>query len=178
MASELKRKRGPTDILEQSKRSKSVKIKPESPNPKNILANLPPSALDAALNPPFNTLELVAIDAPSSKSSELPESEVEEVDGVDDNEEEDPKKNEQKPKKKKLTKEQKEAKRQKRENKIRRKAGQNARKRERQLAAAPWKVAESIGGRLIDADPVFTEDEKYGNSFSIQEFVAHFKFSS
>jgi NET1-associated nuclear protein 1 (U3 small nucleolar RNA-associated protein 17) len=32
-----------------------------------------------------------------------------------------------------------------------------------------WKVSESIGGRMIDVDPVFTRDEKYAISSLSQE---------
>ena len=134
MASALKRKRGPGEEVETLKRAKSVK---DSKNPL-----LPQGGWEAAFNPPPKTKELVqtnGINGDGVHTEEEPRS-SEAVDNDAFVKESEPKKNDEKRQKK------------------------HKRKLLKKVLAATepnlWTLSEPIGGRQINVDPVFTEDEK------------------
>ena len=138
MASALKRKRGPGEVLETPKRAKSVKeIENTLPIPQ-----LSQGGWDVAFNPPPKTKELIqtnGINGDGTHTEERSDS-PEAVDYEVFVEEPEFRLEEKKQKNKK-------------EKKLLKKV----------LSATEpdlWKLSEPIGGRQINVDPVFTDDEK------------------
>jgi NET1-associated nuclear protein 1 (U3 small nucleolar RNA-associated protein 17) len=137
MASALKRKRGDVDVIDATKRAKSLN---------NSQDFLPTSKLtgkvgwDAAFNPPPNTKELVQTNGINGDDAEsqrdLDSSDAEDFeDFVEEG-------------RKGLAEEERQKSQVRQEARIRR-------------FPYAWKLSESIGGRMIDVDPVFTQDERY-----------------
>lgn len=147
MASALKRKRGPVEILETPKRAKSVKSSQESlPTPKLSQE----TGWEAAFKTSTKPKELVQTNGINGDviNGQREINSVEAIDFEDFVENERKQKDEQT----RLKKEEKALK--------------------RAVTRKPeevWKVSESIGGRMIDVDPVFTQDEKYAISSLSQE---------
>jgi NET1-associated nuclear protein 1 (U3 small nucleolar RNA-associated protein 17) len=153
MASALKRKRGPGEDVDTPKRSKSVK-EISNPLPTPQIAQV--TGWDAAFNPPAQTKELITtngINGDASYSQERPTSpdalDYEEYENLLRTEEQ----SSQKSRKSKKPTKQPEGRQTKEERKLLKKV----------LAtndSNTWKLSEPIGGRQINADPVFTADEK------------------
>lgn len=147
MASALKRKRGLVEILETPKRAKSVKSSQESlPTPKLSQE----TGWEAAFKTSTKPKELVQTNGINGDviNGQREINSVEAIDFEDFVENERKQKDEQT----RLKKEEKALK--------------------RAVTRKPeevWKVSESIGGRMIDVDPVFTRDEKYAISSLSQE---------
>ncbi|PVH81511.1 WD repeat-containing protein-like protein [Cadophora sp. DSE1049] len=166
MASLLKRKRAPVELLDTPKRSKSVKTTSGTPlrNP-----NQNP-AWEAAFDPPPAT-ELVKVNTPNGDSKEVngrpqsPES-VDYEDFVANGSKENNvvggssgRKKKRKGRGDKPTPEQK--------VKFSKKQSQSRSELPalvstfKKTGKEPWKLSTSIGGRMINADPIFTRDEKF-----------------
>jgi len=135
MASALKRKRGPVEVLDTPKRSKSVKS--ETPNPLQKLGS-EKVGWEAAFGTLDSKKELVQT---NGKIGDISDSEGEHSDSsealdYDALQEKDSLAN-----------------------------GLDASTRKRALKgqehSKTWKLSESIGGRMINVDPAFTADEKY-----------------
>jgi NET1-associated nuclear protein 1 (U3 small nucleolar RNA-associated protein 17) len=137
MASALKRKRGDVDVIDTTKRAKPLN---------NSQDFLPTSKLtgkvgwDVAFNPPPKTKELVqtnGIDGHDAESqSDLDSSDAEDFeDFVEEG-------------RKGLAEEERQKSQVRQEARIKR-------------FPYTWKLSESIGGRMIDVGPVFTQDERY-----------------
>jgi NET1-associated nuclear protein 1 (U3 small nucleolar RNA-associated protein 17) len=127
MASALKRKRGPLEVLEPSKRSRSNQETPQSA----LELDLSKVGWDAAFGPikkQNGTINGInGEEAPGSRNSISPEAEDFE-DLVE-----------------------------------RTRAAKQEKKRTKKKAvpnASTWKISDPIGGRVIEVDPAFTEDEK------------------
>ena len=145
MASALKRKRGPGEVVEPPKRAKSVK-EIQNPLPTYQLSQ---GGWEAAFNPPLKTKELIqtnGINGDGVHAEERPSS-PEAVDYEAFVME---------PEQKKAEEERQKAD-EKRQKKDKRKLLKKV-----LTATEPnlWKLSEPIGGRQINVDPVFTEDEK------------------
>ena len=125
MTSVLKRKRGPVEVVEPSKKSKSS---PKHQNPASIYDSFK-VGWDAAFAAKHDGLAAMhgVNGVSASRSSASPEAEDYEH---------------------LLEKHQAVKKERKRET-----GGQKA-------DVSTWKISEPIGGRMIDVDPVFTDDEK------------------
>lgn len=139
MASALKRKRGPGEVVDAPKRAKSVK-KMQIPISASQFSQ---SGWQAAFNPQVKTTELITKNETngdrlhSKDRSQSPEFDEYEKLVQEENDRKQLEKREEKAKKKLLKK---------------------------VLATtdpSAWKLSEPTGGRQIDVDPVFTEDEKY-----------------
>ncbi len=139
MASALKRKRGPVEVMDTPKRSKSVKN--QSGNP--VRPATDKTGWEAAFNPPQ---ELVAPTngVNGSHLHETPES-PEAVDYEAYVQDEKYKDNMQ----------------QKEKSSKPRNNSKSTSSISNQKAKELWKLSEPIGGRMVNADPVFTADEKY-----------------
>lgn len=136
MASELKRKRGPVDVLDPPRRPKTVKTKDREPKRRQ-------TALEAALCPPPNIKQLVQVNGNYVK--------VKNEQGVVDSIAVEERKKSRKEAKRKQHEEAKQ---------------KNAQKTIKSLKndANIWRLSEPVAGRMIDADPVFSKDEKYAKS--------------
>lgn len=165
MTSVLKRKRAPVEVLDTPKRSKSVKTQSGTPL-RNVIQN---SGWDAAFNPPPAT-ELVRtkmtngdgkalngrLHSPDSVEYETFIKEESKVNGVKQEDS--------------TAKSTKSARGHKNTDK-KRKSSQNTPNSNSNLVPIPsaikktglepWKLSAAIGGRMVNADPVFTQDEKY-----------------
>jgi NET1-associated nuclear protein 1 (U3 small nucleolar RNA-associated protein 17) len=141
MASALKRKRGPVEVLDTPKRSKSVKS--QSGNP--LRAASDKVGWEAAFNPPQDLL-ISTNGINGSHSHGTPES-PEAVDYEAYVQDETFK----------LATEREPPSKQELKEITRRAQIYTPQKKAKEL----WKVSEPIGGRMINADPVFTTDEKY-----------------
>ncbi|TVY59501.1 U3 small nucleolar RNA-associated protein 17 [Lachnellula cervina] len=134
MASALKRKRGPVEVLDAPKRSKSVK----SETPKSLQKfNSQNVGWEAAFGAPPKIKDLVQTNGVNGEISDSEEdSVVSEALDFDALQEGDFLSN-----------------------------GRDTTSRKRALKAQDhsrtWKLSESIGGRMINANPAFTADEKY-----------------
>jgi len=142
MASALKRKRGPVEVLDAPKRSKSLKN--QSGNPLRPASDK--TGWEAAFNPPQ---ELVAPTngVNGNHSHGTPES-PEAVDYeayVQDEKYKDAIQQREKSSKSVLQ-----------EN-----SNNTSSYSKQKKAKESWKLSEPIGGRMINADPVFSNDEKY-----------------
>ena len=153
MASALKRKRGPREDVNTPKRAKSVK---EVPNSQPTPQILQVTGWDAAFNPPTQTKQLITtngIHVDSSHSQEKPGS----PEAVDYEDYEKASRMEEKSS-------QEQRKRKKPEKQTVERQAKEERKLLKKVLATndnnTWKLSESIGGRQINADPVFTADEK------------------
>lgn len=141
MASALKRKRGTVDVKDVPNRTKSLNDPQSSPAASKILQQ---SGWDSAFNPPTSNKELVRTNGingngvGSERDSASPEAENFE-DFIEEGT-------------KGLAEEQKQRWQTKQEAKLKR-------------SPYVWKISESIGGRMIDVDPVFTLDERYAAVF-------------
>ena len=133
------------DVSDTPKRSKSSK------SSKSPLSKPPQSGVDALLNPPLNTKELALMNVVNGDS----------VKG--DKELDAPTALDIEP----STGEFGKHKKSKRHSKSKEAQVQRALLRN----ADVWRVSESIGGRMINADPVFTEDEKYAKSSTTQRML-------
>ncbi|RDL33082.1 uncharacterized protein BP5553_08521 [Venustampulla echinocandica] len=133
MASELKRKRGPVGVQAAPKRAKSVKSPVAKPLQKLGLDNV---GWDAAFNPPTKGKELVAtngVNGHAAEGQKDPDSaEPLDYDVLEQQE---------------LVK-----------NKNLAEYGAPTLPKP---ISKTWKLSESIGGRMIDVEPVFSVDEKY-----------------
>jgi NET1-associated nuclear protein 1 (U3 small nucleolar RNA-associated protein 17) len=147
MASELKRKRGPVDVLDMQKRSKSFNTKDRNLQSKSQREpQLEATTLEAVLNPLSNTKELV------------------QTNGVNGDADAVTMKNEHASIKAVASGSLGQRKKRKQEDQ-----GKQERQRTPQKALKNdsniWRLSEPVAGRMINADPLFTEDEKYANPF-------------
>ena len=133
MASPLKRKRGTVDVNDTSKREKPSN---KSKNSALTSKTLEQVGWDTAFNPPARTEELIHMNGINGDKLEIQRDSIspEVVDFEDFIKEG----------RKRLSRKEKQA------------------KQEAKIGKSPdiWKLSESIGGRMIDADPVFTQDER------------------
>ena len=136
MASPLKRKRGTVDAKDASKREK---LSNKSKNSALTSKALEQVGWDTAFNPPARTEELIHMNGINGDKLEIQRDSIspEAVDFEDFIKED----------RKRLSRKEKQKLQAKQEAKI---------------GKSPdiWKLSESIGGRMIDADPVFTPDER------------------
>lgn len=165
MASLLKRKRAPVEVLDTPKRSKSVKTESGTPL-RNPIQN---PSWEAAFDPPPAT-ELVKVNTPNGDSKEVnghpqsPDS-VDYEDFVANGSKENNvvgsssgRKKKRKGRGDKPPAEQK--------VKVSKKQSQSRSELPalvstfKKTGKEPWKLSASIGGRMINADPIFTQDEK------------------
>jgi NET1-associated nuclear protein 1 (U3 small nucleolar RNA-associated protein 17) len=135
MASALKRKRGPVEVLDTPKRSKSVKS--ETPNPLQKLGS-EKVGWDAAFGALQSKKELVQTngnngDVSDSEGEHSDSSEALDYEALQE------------------------------KGSLANGLDASARKRalKGQEHSKTWKLSESIGGRMINVDPAFTADEKY-----------------
>ncbi|KAH7391243.1 WD repeat-containing protein-like protein [Cadophora sp. MPI-SDFR-AT-0126] len=166
MASLLKRKRAPVEVMDTPKRSKSAKTASGTPL-RNPIQN---PALEAAFDPPPAT-ELVKVDTRNGDSKgvngrpQSPES-VEYEDFVENGSKQNNivggtsgRKKKRKGRGNKPPPEQK--------VKVSKKQSQSRSELPalvstfKKTGTEPWKLSASIGGRMINADPIFTRDEKF-----------------
>ncbi len=169
MASELKRKRAPVEVSGTPKRTKSSKVQPKG-SVRKFSEN---AGWDAAFKPPARVEETPATEvngnSKSTQRSKSPES-VNFEDFMD---------NEAQIKAAEDRRSSTDSGRAKQTSKLavldnndipqtvgrspKRKAdvAQAVEKGTRKKANELWKLSEPIGGRLLNIDPVFTEDEKY-----------------
>jgi NET1-associated nuclear protein 1 (U3 small nucleolar RNA-associated protein 17) len=150
MASALKRKRGPGEEVDTPKRAKAVKDV-ESLLPKPPISQI--SGWDAAFPiPPPKSKELITANGTNGSGEDfLERSHSPAAIHFDEYEEGEETKSKKRAEK---TKPIKQAEKAKGERKLLKKV----------LATtdpSAWKVSDPIGGRQINMDPVFTEDEKY-----------------
>jgi len=144
MASILKRKRAPVEVLETPKRSKSIKS--NSGNPLRKISDN--TGWDAAFNPPKT--EIAKTNGVNGEDLNGGLVSPEPVDYEAFVEEQ----------------------RQKHlDNQI---SAPELAKSAGKKGLQPWKLSEPIGGRMINADPVFTIDEKYVLQFCCLWNVANF----
>jgi NET1-associated nuclear protein 1 (U3 small nucleolar RNA-associated protein 17) len=143
MASALKRKRGSAGVRDVQKRAK-----PSNDSQGSALASklLEPVGWRAAFNPPAKTRELIHTNGINSDNIDV-QSDSNSPEGADFEE---------------FIAEGTRALAEKKMQKSKAKQAKQA----KQLASIKkspdtWKLSESIGGRMIDADPVFTQDERY-----------------
>ncbi len=170
MASLLKRKRAPVEVLDTSKRSKSVKTKSGTP----LQSAIQNPGWEAAFDPPNATgKELVKLKGDEINGTgkgvngrlQSPESvEYEDFEGKDPKDnlvgdaESSGKKRQRKRRGDKSLAEQKiTTKKEKRHNR----ADQTSiSKTIQKTGLEPWKLSPAIGGLMVNADPIFSEDEK------------------
>lgn len=142
MASALKRKRGPVEVLDAPKRSKSVKNQSVKPS-RQVSDKV---GWETAFNPPQDLVtptngvngshsrttpdSPVAVDYEDYVQAELYKAAIQERERPSNNVRQE----------------------------IKKKASVYSAKKK---AKESWKLSEPIGGRMINADPVFTTDEKY-----------------
>lgn len=146
MASALKRKRGPGEVVDTPKRAKSVKeIQNPLPTPQ-----ISQGGWEAAFNPPPKTKDLITATngingdiIRSEERSPSPEAvDYEKFVGIAE---------------RKLEEENKRKEAEKRKEREKKKL---LKKVLTTNDPSAWKLSEPIGGRQINVDPVFTEDEK------------------
>jgi NET1-associated nuclear protein 1 (U3 small nucleolar RNA-associated protein 17) len=153
MASALKRKRGPVEVLDTPKRSKSVKS--QSGNPLRPVSDK--VGWEAAFNPQDLLISTNAING--SHSHGTPESpEAVDYEAYVQDEKYKLATEREKPSKKEL-------------KEITKRAQIYSPQRK---AKELWKVSEPIGGRMINAEPIFTTDEKYAGRNYYRWNVADF----
>jgi NET1-associated nuclear protein 1 (U3 small nucleolar RNA-associated protein 17) len=150
MASALKRKRGPVEVLDTPKRTKPIKDSQDFLQNPELLHEV---GWEATLNPPTKTKELVRTNGTNGDGINLQKNsnhaEAVEFEGFVD-----------------------EQKTQREEESRRKKKRHSEGSSSSHTWKGPsyvWKLSESIGGRILDVDPVFTEDEKYAAYLLSQE---------
>lgn len=142
MASALKRKRAPVEVLDTPRRSKSVKSQPGHP----LRTAGDKAGWEAAFNPPQELLKPTN-GVNGSHSHTTPESpEAVDYEAYVQNEKY----------KDALQQREKSSKSVRQVNKKNKSLHS-----EQQKARGLWKLSDPIGGRMINADPVFSSDEKY-----------------
>ncbi|CZS98996.1 related to small nucleolar ribonucleoprotein [Rhynchosporium agropyri] len=166
MASILKRKRAPVDMSDTVQRSKSVKTKSGTPlrNPIQY------PGWEAAFEPPPAT-ELVKVEVPNGDSKEgngrrdsLQSLEYDDIVGKDSKENNGVGESSGRKKKRKGRGDKPRA-----EQSVKLSKEQSHKRVElpalvstfKKTGQEPWKLSASIGGRMVNADPVFSRDEKF-----------------
>ena len=155
MASALKRKRGPVEVLDTPKRSKSVKT--QSGNPLRLTSDN--AGWEAAFNPTQDLL--ISTNGNNGNHSHGTPESPEAVDYeayVQDEKYKDALKQREKPSK----------------NAVHGNSKKPAANSGQTKASDSWKLSEPIGGRMINADPVFSTDEKYAGRNQYLWNVANF----
>ncbi|KAI6713547.1 hypothetical protein JHW43_003902 [Diplocarpon mali] len=165
MASLLKRKRAPMEMLDTPKRTKSVKTKSETPR-RSTIRN---ASWEAAFNPPSTQAKgsvkiEVANDDTKRANRNSPSLEIlkyNDVAGVGsaDNGVGGAVKKRRKASGGKSSTKQKQEPQVKKEKK--QEYSRQVSKTIPKTGREPWKLSAPIGGRMVNADPVFTEDEKF-----------------
>lgn len=159
MASQLKRKRDPVKVLDAPKRSKSITAKSENPLRTKLTEKV---GWAAAFDPPA-TAELVRTDGVNGDSKIL-DKDVASPDAVEYDQyvKEESQKFSQSVAAEDSTSLNggtalKEANRKAGQARI---LGSKRVKALKKRSIDPWKLSESIGGRMVNAEPVFADDEK------------------